>query len=566
LSLDNKTKIVKDALLACRHYFLIAAGFSLAINLLYLASPLYMLQIYDRVVTSGSQTTLVMLTIVLLAAFLALAGLDLMRAWVLTRASVRLDRLLSSRIVAASVEASSPNGSKSQAIRDFDTFRQVITGSGIHALFDLPWSPIYIGIIFLLHPWLGFFALGSSLLLIAMAVINEYLVRSPLKEANDLATANYNFTEMSLRNSEVVRAMGMVDGLIRRWGRDRNLALRRQAQASDRAALMSGTIRFLRLTMQSLILGLGAYLVIERQTTAGSMFAASLLLGRGLQPVEQIVGLWRSLILARAALARVRKLVDGDAQNERSFNLPKPTGKISVEQVSFAIPSAQKVLLRDVSFRLEAGEALGIVGPSGAGKSTLARHLAGIMQPSRGTVRLDGADMSHWGRDALGDHVGYLPQDIELFSDTVAANIGRFKTNVDQEVIEAARLAGVHDMIIRLPQGYETQIGEGGAVLSGGYRQRIALARAVFGTPNLIILDEPSSNLDADGDRALSDCAIELKRRGSTVIIVSHRPSTLANVDKILLLRDGAVEAFGMRNEIVALLNQRQAPMAVATQ
>lgn len=566
MSLDNKTKIVKDALLACRHYFLIAAGFSLAINLLYLASPLYMLQIYDRVVTSGSQTTLVMLTVVLLAAFLALAGLDLMRAWVLTRASVRLDRLLSSRIVAASVEASSPNGSKSQAIRDFDTFRQVITGSGIHALFDLPWSPIYIGIIFLLHPWLGFFALGSSLLLIAMAVINEYLVRSPLKEANDLATANYNFTEMSLRNSEVVRAMGMVDGLIRRWGRDRNLALRRQAQASDRAALMSGTIRFLRLTMQSLILGLGAYLVIERQTTAGSMFAASLLLGRGLQPVEQIVGLWRSLILARAALARVRKLVDGDAQNERSFNLPKPTGKISVEQVSFAIPSAQKVLLRDVSFRLEAGEALGIVGPSGAGKSTLARHLAGIMQPSRGTVRLDGADMSHWGRDALGDHVGYLPQDIELFSDTVAANIGRFKTNVDQEVIEAARLAGVHDMIIRLPQGYETQIGEGGAVLSGGYRQRIALARAVFGTPNLIILDEPSSNLDADGDRALSDCAIELKRRGSTVIIVSHRPSTLANVDKILLLRDGAVEAFGMRNEIVALLNQRQAPIAVATQ
>jgi ATP-binding cassette subfamily C protein len=563
---NNKSQIVKDALLACRHYFMIAAGFSLAINLLYLASPLYMLQIYDRVVTSGSQTTLVMLTIVLLAAFLALAGLDLMRARILTRASVRLDRLISARIVAASVETSSSGASQSQPIRDFDTFRQVITGSGIHALFDLPWSPIYIGIIFLLHPWLGFFALGSSLLLVAMAVINEYLVRWPLKQANDLATANYNFTEMSLRNSEVIRAMGMVDGLLRRWGRDRNLALRRQAEASDRAALMSGAIRFLRLTMQSLILGLGAYLVIERQTTAGSMFAASLLLGRGLQPVEQIVGLWRSLILARAALARVRKLVDGKAENERSFNLPKPTGKISVEQVSYAIPNPQKVLLREVSFQLEAGEALGIVGPSGAGKSTLARHLAGIMQPSRGTVRLDGADLSHWGRDALGDHIGYLPQDIELFSDTVAANIGRFKTNVDQEVIEAARLAGVHDMIIRLPQGYETQIGEGGAVLSGGYRQRIALARAVFGTPNLIVLDEPSSNLDADGDRALSDCAIELKRRGSTVIIVSHRPSTLANVDKILLLRDGGVEAFGMRNEIVALLNQRSASIAVAAQ
>lgn len=566
VSPNNKSKIVKDALLACRHYFLVAAGFSLAINLLYLAAPLYMLQVYDRVVTSGSETTLMMLTIVLLAAFLALAGLDLVRARILTRASARLDRLLSAKVVAASLEASSPGSSLSQPIRDFDTFRQVITGSGIHAVLDLPWSPIYIAIIFLLHPWLGFFALGSSLLLIAMAVSNEFLVRGPLKQANDVATANYAFTEMSLRNAEVVRAMGMIDGLIRRWERDRNLALRRQADASDRAALMSGLIRFLRLTMQSLILGLGAYLVIERQTSAGSIFAASLLLGRGLQPVEQIVGVWRSLVLARGALARVRKLVEGDTRNDRSFNLPKPTGKISVEQVSYALPSLQKVLLRDISFRLEAGEALGIIGPSGAGKSTLARHLAGVMQPSRGTVRLDGADMAQWGRDALGDHIGYLPQDIELFSDTIAANIGRFKTNVDQEVIEAARLAGVHDMIIRLPQGYETQIGEGGAVLSGGYRQRIALARAVFGTPNLIILDEPSSNLDADGDRALSECAIELKRRGSTLIIVSHRPSTLANVDKILLLREGAIDAFGMRNEIVALLNQRAAPIEVATQ
>ncbi|MDX8496159.1 type I secretion system permease/ATPase [Mesorhizobium sp. VK22B] len=557
---------MRDALRACRRYFLFAAVFSLAINLLYLASPLYMLQIYDRVVTSGSETTLVMLTLVLLAAFLALAGLDLVRAAILTRASARLDRLLSARILAASVETPSQGAAQSQPIRDFDTFRQVITGSGIHALFDLPWSPIYIGIIFLLHPWLGFFALGSSLLLIAMAVLNEYMVRAPLKQANDLATANYNFTEMSLRNAEVVRAMGMLDGLVRRWGRDRGLALRQQGQASDRAALMSGLIRFLRLTMQSLILGLGAYLVIERQITGGAMFAASLLLGRGLQPIEQIVGLWRGLILARAALGRVEKLLDGGAQGERSFNLPKPTGKIAVEQLSFAIPSLQKVLLRDVSFRLDAGEALGIVGPSGAGKSTLARHLAGIMQPSRGTVRLDGADLTQWGRESLGDHIGYLPQDIELFSDTVAANIGRFKTDVDREVIEAARLAGVHEMIIRLPQGYETQIGEGGAVLSGGYRQRIALARAVFGMPNLIVLDEPSSNLDADGDRALSECALELKRRGSTVIIVSHRPSTLANVDKILLLRDGAVEAFGMRNEIVALLNQRAAPIAVATQ
>ncbi|RUV90530.1 type I secretion system permease/ATPase [Mesorhizobium sp. M1A.F.Ca.IN.022.07.1.1] len=566
LSLDNKSGIVREALRACRRYFLFAAVFSLAINLLYLASPLYMLQIYDRVVTSGSETTLVMLTLVLLAAFLALAGLDLVRAAILTRASARLDRLLSARILAASVETPSQGASPSQPIRDFDTFRQVITGSGIHALFDLPWSPIYIGIIFLLHPWLGFFALGSSLLLIAMAVLNEYIVRAPLKQANDLATANYNFTEMSLRNAEVIRAMGMIDGLVRRWGRDRGLALGQQGRASDRAAVMSGLIRFLRLTMQSLILGLGAYLVIERQITGGSMFAASLLLGRGLQPVEQMVGLWRSLILARAALGRVERLLDGGAQGGRSFNLPKPSGKVAVEQLSFAIPSLQKVLLRDVSFRLEAGEALGIVGPSGAGKSTLARHLAGIMQPSRGTVRLDGADMTQWGREALGDHIGYLPQDIELFSDTVAANIGRFKTDVDREVIEAARLAGVHEMIIRLPQGYETQIGEGGAVLSGGYRQRIALARAVFGLPNLIVLDEPSSNLDADGDRALAECALELKRRGSTVIIVSHRPSTLANVDKILLLRDGAVEAFGMRNEIVALLNQRAAPITVAAQ
>lgn len=542
---------------SCRGYFVIAAIFSLAINLLYLAAPLYMLQVYDRVISSASEITLLMLTIALLLAFMALAGLDAVRARVLTRASVRLDQTIAARVMTAIIHhPASAGGVRTQLLRDFDTFRQFVTGTGIHAVFDLPWAAIYIVVIFVLHPSLGAFALGCSILLILVALLNEWLVKPPLTEAGEAASRNYSFTEMSLRNTEVVRAMGMTAGLLQRWSRDRDRMLERQVIASDRAATMQSLIRFLRLSMQSLILGIGAYLVIERLTTVGAMFAASILLGRALQPVEQIVGSWRSLVAARGAFLRVRELLQVNPPHEPELTLPRPEGRVSVEALSFVPRGAAKPVLRGVSFRIGPGEVLGIIGPSGAGKSTLARHIVGVQAPSGGAVRLDGSDVSTWIESSLGHHLGYLPQDIELFAESVAANICRFNRGADQEIIAAARMAGVHEMIVRLPDGYDTQVGEGGAVLSGGYRQRIGLARAVYGNPSLVVLDEPSSNLDADGDAALADCIMQLKKRGTTVVIISHRPVTIGVVDKILVLREGVAEMFGPRSEILARLTR----------
>src|SRR5258706_6414532 len=533
-----------------------AAIFSGAINLLYLAGPLYMLQVYDRVISSASEVTLVMLTIALLIAFLALAGLDAVRARVLTRASIRLDQKIAARVMTAIIDRSANfGGARSQLLRDFDTFRQFITGAGVHAMFDLPWAPIYIAVIFVLHRALGAFALGCSILLVLMALLNEWIVKPPLTESGEAASRNYSFTEMSLRNTEVVRAMGMTEGLLRRWGRDRNRMLERQVAASDRAATMQSIIRFLRLSMQSLILGLGAYLVIERLATVGAMFAASILLGRALQPVEQIVGSWRNLVSARAAFLRVRELLSANPPRETWLSLPRPHGRLSVEALTFVPPLSSKPILRGVAFGIEPGEVLGLIGPSGAGKSTLARHIVGALTPSAGAVRLDGSDVSVWARTSLGRHLGYLPQDIELFADTIAANITRFQEGEDTEAILAAQMAGVHDMIVRLPNGYDTQVGEGGAILSGGYRQRIGLARAVYGNPSLVVLDEPSSNLDAEGDAALTECMLKLKKNKVTIIIVSHRPATIAVVDKILLLMEGVVETYGPRAEVLARLS-----------
>jgi PrtD family type I secretion system ABC transporter len=560
-----KSDELRGSLNACRTYFVTAATFSLAINLLYLAAPLYMLQVYDRVISSGSQITLLMLTIALLVAFIALAGLDAVRARVLTRGSIRLDRLIAGRVMTAIIErASAMGGARSQLLRDFDTFRQFITGPGIHAVFDLPWAPIYILVIFALHPVLGAFAFVCAVLLIIMALVNEWLVRPPLQESNEAASRNYAFTEMSLRNWEVVQAMGMMGGLLQRWGRDRNRMLERQVTASDRAATMQSIIKFLRLSMQSVILGLGAYLVIERLATVGAMFAASILLGRALQPVEQIVGSWRNMVAARSAYRRIHDLLAFTPVRDPNLALPRPTGRLSVEALSYAPQGSNKPILRGISFKIDAGEILGIIGPSGAGKSTLARQLVGVMSPSAGAVRLDGADVSMWPKDSLGHHLGYLPQDIELFADTVAANISRFQDGQDEKVIEAAQLAGVHEMILRLPNGYETQVGEGGAVLSGGYRQRIGLARAVYGNPSLVVLDEPSSNLDSDGDSALAECITQLKQLRATVIVISHRPATIGVADKILLIRDGVAEMFGPRAEVLAKLTRPVPVPAVA--
>jgi ATP-binding cassette subfamily C protein len=555
---SNKSPELSGLLRSVVPYLGTAGAFSLAINLLFLAGPLYMLQVYDRVVPSSSETTLVMLTLALLMAYVALAGLDAMRARVLTRASVKLDRQLAAAVVTASIDQpAGTGGARSQYLRDFDSFRQFVSGAGIHALFDLPWVPIYVGVIFMLHWTLGAFALACGLVLVLMALANEWLVGKPLSGANAAAARNYNFTEMSLRNTEAIRAMGMTGSLLKRWGRDRDQMLGRQVVASDRAAAIQSIIKFLRLSMQSVILGLGAYLVIEHTVTAGVMFAASLLLGRAIQPVEQVVAAWRGIVSVRGSLRRLQELLSTNAAAGPSLALPKPTGRLSVEGLSFVAPGSARPLLRNVSFELAPGEILGVIGPSGAGKSTLARQLVGVLAPTAGNVRVDGADVSTWVRNGLGQHVGYLPQDIELFSDTVAANINRFQPGDDTATLEAARMAGVHDLILRLREGYETAVGEGGAVLSGGIRQRIGLARAVYGTPSLVVLDEPSSNLDADGDIALADCLIELKKKGVTVVLISHRPTSIVAADKLLLLKDGGVELFGPRLDVLAKLAPR---------
>jgi ATP-binding cassette, subfamily C, type I secretion system permease/ATPase len=390
-----KSNELPDALRACRRYFVTALIFSLAINLLYLAGPLYMLQVYDRVINSASQVTLVMLTLVLLVAFSALAGLDLVRARVLTRGSVRLDRLLAGRVLAATMDGAIKGmPPTSQMLRDFDTFRQFVTGAGIHAIFDLPWAPIYILVIFILHPLLGLFAFISAIALIALAVLGQWRVQRPLADASVTASRNYAFTDMSLRNAEVVQAMGMMPGLLQRWSRDRSRAIEQQVVASDRAATNSSMVRFLRLSMQSLILGLGAYLVIERVVTVGAMFAAMILLGRALQPVEQIVGSWRNMLAARSAFERVKKLLAANPMRDPTLALPRPVGRLSVEGLVYSLAQAKKPILRGITFKLEPGEALGIIGPSGAGKSTLARQIVGVLAPSAGAVRLDGADVS----------------------------------------------------------------------------------------------------------------------------------------------------------------------------
>jgi ATP-binding cassette, subfamily C, bacterial len=531
-----------------RHYYYVAGLFSLAVNLLYLAGPIYMLQVYDRVMSSGSVTTLVMLSIILLVAYLCLVGLDMIRGRILNRAGIRMDTLLAQRLFLASLEQPE---ARSQPLRDLDTIRQFATGGGVQALFDVPWVPIYLVVLFLLHPLLGAFALCGAILIGALAVINELALRKTMSEAGNASNRNYAFTDTALRNSEAVRSMGMAKSLIARWSDDRNVMLDRQLLSGDRGGFIGGVIKFVRMSMQSLVLGLGAFLVIERMATAGIMFAGSMLLGRALQPVEQIVGNWRGFVSARDAYARIARLLEAVPPERPALLLPAPKGKVSVENLVYAAPGHSKAILKGVSFQMEPGETLGVIGPSGAGKSTLARLLIGVTRPAGGAVRLDGANVAQWPKSQLGRHLGYMPQDVELFPETVAANICRLEAADDTMIVEAARMAGVHDMILQLPQGYDTVVGPSGMVLSGGTRQRIGLARAVYGVPSLVVLDEPSSNLDSVGDLALAECIERLKEQGSSVVIISHRTATIAAVDKVLVLKDGLVEAFGNREELM---------------
>lgn len=545
---------IREAMRQCHTHFLLAFLFTMGMNLLYLASPLYMMLVYSKVVMSNSMETLLLLTAITLFALLIMGILDMLRSALLVRASTRLDRLLSERIMQALVDRGilSGNVRHSQALRDSDMVRQFLTTQGALSFFEVPWIPLYILVSFTMHPWLGYFNIISIVILAASTIISESMTRPPLMAANSAAVRNYSFSDSMLRNSEVVYAMGMHSGLMRKWWKDRGEVISGQSIASNTAAYIQGWTKMLRFISQTGIMALSAYLVVKHEFGSGMMFVSMIIMGRGMMPIEMAVQAWTPFTHARESFYRLNELLVNMPPKEKSMPLPRPQGKLSVEQVVFAFPGAGKAFIKGISFGLTQGELLGIIGPSAAGKSTLTKMLVGCVRPVSGCVRLDGADISQWDKEDLGRYIGYLPQDIELFEGTVWENICRFTETNSDAVIEAAQKAGLHDIILRLPKGYETDIGQGGSILSGGQKQRLGLARAMFGNPSFIVLDEPNANLDNDGEQALIGALQHLKEEGVTVIVVGHRPSILQGADKMLVLRDGMIELFGPRDEILA--------------
>ncbi|EJW09722.1 type I secretion system ATPase [Rhodovulum sp. PH10] len=537
--------------------------FSAVSNVLFLAFPLYMTEVYGRVFYSQSIGTLVILTTGVLVVFLIQGTVDTLRSRVMIHYGAVFDRLLSRHVFAALFASDLDGaGQQSQALRDLDVFRQSITGAALAAVLDLPWVPIFIAILFVIDPYVGTLTLVGGLVLLALAYAQDRVSRRALQEVNEAALRGYRFTDMAVRNAEVVRALGMLPAIGARWHGDRATVISGQARASELAGLIGDTIKFVRMSIQVGVIALGAYLVLKQVFGPGVLFANMILSGKALQPLDRVVASWHQLVEANMAYRRLRGVLQDYSPPDHTTALPIPAGALSVERVTFQLPDMPKPLLKDVSFSLQPGEALGVVGPSGAGKSTLSRLIIGIWRPTGGHVRLDGADVHAWERTAFGRHVGYLPQDTELFTGTVRDNIARFRSDVtDAAVVQAAQDAGVHDLIVRLPHGYETPLGANGMVLSVGQRQRLGLARALLGEPSLVVLDEPNANLDTEGEAALLQALASLKARGATVVIVSHRASVFRHVDKMLVMRDGQVEAFGSRDAILARI-MRPAPAA----
>ena len=537
-----------------RQFFSYAALFSLLINLLMLVPALFMLQVFDRVVTSRSHETLAMLGLLAVGALVFMAFFDVLRARLLARAGVALERLLGPQMLADLIRRSAGPGRRDSlhGLRDVAALRGFLTGPGIVALFDAPWAPIYVAIIWLFHPLLGAIALAGALVMLALAYLNERLSRRPLEAMQIASRRAGRFADQSASHAEVAHALGMVDNLARGWEALSRNGLALQLEVNDVGSILSAATRFTRQVLQVAMLAAGAWLVIEQLATPGVMIAGTILLGRALAPVESAVAGWKSLVDARAAYGRLDRALGAAPERGAATELPAPKGALAVETVVFGFEGRDRPTIRQASFELAAGEALAIVGPSAAGKSTLARLLVGLWRPASGTVRLDGADIASWPRNRLGRYVGYLPQDVELFAGTVSENIARMGEIDSAAVIAAAERASAHELILRLPQGYETPIGEGGAFLSAGQRQRVALARALYGEPRLVVLDEPNSNLDSDGETALLETVRRLKTEGVTVVAVTHRPSLLAAMDKVILLRDGAVEKQGGLSEILS--------------
>lgn len=552
---------LQAALAACKGSFISVGFFSLFVNFLMLVPSFYMLQVYDRVIGSGSESTLVMLTLILILLLATMGALEWVRSRIMVRISTRLDTLLGGRLYDASFKQALYSGgmnASAQPLNDMTGLRQFLTGNGLFAFFDAPWLPVYLAVMFMFHPWFGWFAVLCALVLIALAWANERLTNQSLKDANKENIAATAFTNKNLRNAEVVESMGMLPQLRRRWQEKNNRVLELQGVASDRAGSITAISKTTRMLVQSLILGLGAYLALEQEISPGLMIAGSILLGRALAPIDLMIGSWKGFSAARGQYERLNELLAKIAAEPDRMSLPAPQGELSAESLMVTPPGSQQPVIRNVSFRVAAGESVGIIGPSGAGKSTLARALLGIWPASHGKVRLDGADVFTWKRDELGPYIGYLPQDIELFEGSISENIARFGEVDPVAVVEAAKLAGVHELILRLPQGYDTVIGASGGGLSGGQRQRIGLARAVYGQPKLIVLDEPNSNLDDQGERALALAMQQLKAAGTTLFVITHRTSVLGAVDKLMVLRDGALAMFGPRDQVLVELQKAQ--------
>lgn len=544
---------MRGALATSAPVFGVAGIFSLFINLLMLTGPIFMLQVYDRVLTSRSGTTLAMLVMVASVLLAVMVALEVLRSRLLVRAAVRIDEKLKSRLFGALMDLrlKSATASAQEGLRDLDTVRQFLSGNGLSALFDAPWMPLYLVIIFLFHPLLGAVAAGGAVALFLLAVASDVFTRRATEEgALALAGAN-RMAEAGFGNAEVVRAMGMTPALRARWLARRDEALTQNVRAADRLATITALSKGVRLFLLVAILAAGAGLAIEQIISPGVMIAASIMMGRALSPVEQAIGNWRGLVAARAAMKRIAALLVELPAPDPAMPLPAPKGHLAVENVIASAPGAEQPVIKRLSFMLAPGEALGVIGPSASGKSCLARLLVGVWRPSAGHVRLDGAELA--ARADLGRHVGYLPQTVELFEGTVSENIARFEcTAAPEMIVQAAAQAGAHEMIMRLPKGYDTEIGLAGAALSAGQRQRIGLARALYGAPALIVLDEPNANLDGEGETGLIAALRACKERGQTLVVMAHRPSAVMTVDRILVLRDGAAQALGPRDEVLA--------------
>lgn len=554
---------LEQTLRACKQYFIFAGIFSAAVNTLTLTPIIYMLTVYDRVVASGSLSTLAMLTLLMVGLLLAVGGFEWVRSMILISASNRLESMLRKRVSDATFKRALLSGgmnTSAQPVTDLTALRQFLTGNGLFAFFDAPWFPVYIGVMFMFHPWFGVAGILSGIIMVIFAYTTETSTKALLNEANTGANTVANQFQGSLRNAEVVAAMGMSEDIRRRQDQLYSEVLDRQTEASKKAGLLTGISKSFRMIVQSLLLGLGAYLALNQQISPGMMIAGSLLLGRALAPIDMLVSTWKGFTLARSQYARLNELLEKIPAEPDTMSLPAPDGQLSVEQVSVVPPGSKSIVVRGVSFSLEAGESLGIVGPSASGKSTLARALLGIWRTYGGEVRLDGANIAKWDRKELGPYIGYLPQDIELFDGSIADNISRFRDAGAEDIVEAAKLAGVHDMILRLPEGYDTIIGGAGGMLSGGQRQRIGLARAVFAKPKFMVLDEPNSNLDDRGEKELVEALRRIKAKGCTIVVITHRTMVLQCVDKILVMKEGAAVSFGPKDQVLASL---MAPAAV---